>query len=198
MDAVIPSNTFNCAPVAVIEVVPRTIDGVLTSVVASKLPVTLASPFDKVINPVSLVCPILEPLITTSSISSEPPLIWPVVVMGPFISILVNPLTIEPAARSPTVTISELPSFSPYIEAAPVVLNFAFNCVCIFDVALSSILILSAPTVTDTLSNLSVLAFTSPLVPYITALLLLMLPAEAPFTRFSSFAPEVTPASLLI
>ena len=75
VDAVIPSNTFNSAPVAVTVVVPRTRDGVLTSVVASKLPVTLASPLDTVINPVSLVCPMLEPLITTSSTSSEPPLI---------------------------------------------------------------------------------------------------------------------------
>ena len=113
VDAVIPSNTLISSADAVTAVVPNIRDGVLTCDVASKFPVTLARPLDSVINPLSLEWPIVDPLITTSSISSDPPVICPVVVIAPVISILVNPFTIEPDDNAPTETISELPSFTP-------------------------------------------------------------------------------------
>ena len=53
----------------------------MSSVVTDISPATVTIPFATVIKSVSSVCPIVEPLITTSSISSEPPVISPVVVI---------------------------------------------------------------------------------------------------------------------
>ena len=43
----------------------------------------------------------------------------------------------------------------------------------------------------------SVVAFTSPLEPYITALLLTIVPADEPSTKFNSEAVDVTPSNIL-
>ena len=106
----------------------------------------------------------LEP-ITTSDVLSDPPFTSAVVVISVPISIPVNPDTSLPTANSPTVTILSAPSSGAYIFVASVESNLLFICVCILDIAPSNKLILSAPTVTDTLSNLRVFALTSPLVP---------------------------------
>ena len=43
----------------------------------------------------------------------------------------------------------------------------------------------------------SVVAFTSPLEPYITALLFTIVPADEPSTKFNSVAVDVTPSNML-
>ena len=71
-----PSRIFNSAAVLVTFVPP------MSSVVTDISPATVAIPSAKVIKSVSSVCPIVVPLIRTSSISNEPPLINPVVVIA--------------------------------------------------------------------------------------------------------------------
>ena len=54
------------------------------------------------------------PLIKTSSISNEPPVINPVVVIvDDPVSILPNPEVIDPESKAPVVTILELPATAP-------------------------------------------------------------------------------------
>jgi hypothetical protein len=60
---------------------------------------------------VSSVCPIVVPLIKTLSISSEPPVINPVVVIvDDPVSIVPNPEVIEPESNAPVVTIFPPPT----------------------------------------------------------------------------------------
>jgi len=59
------------------------------------------------------VCPIVVPLIKTLSMSNEPPLINPVVVIADEpVSIVPNPEVIEPEFNAPVVTILELPAIT--------------------------------------------------------------------------------------
>ena len=121
VDAVIPVNTFNSAALDVTEVAPNVKPEVVNVPVVSKLPVTLARPLDKVIKPVSLECPMVEPLINTSPASIVPPLTVPVVVIGLEPTLIApKPEAIDPDVNSPTVRILLLPSLSPYLESAVV------------------------------------------------------------------------------
>ena len=71
---------------------------------ASNSPATVTTPSAKVIRSVSSVCPIVVPLIKTSSISKEPPEISPVVVIveDP-VSMLPKPEVMLPESNAPTV-----------------------------------------------------------------------------------------------
>ena len=54
------------------------------------------------------------PLIKTSSISNDPPLINPVVVIAEDpVSIVPNPEVIDPESNAPVVTMLELPATAP-------------------------------------------------------------------------------------
>ena len=77
----------------------------MSKVVTLISPATVSNPSATVIRSVSSVCPIVVPLIKTLSISSEPPLIKPVVVMveDP-VSIAPNPEDIAPEFKVPVVT----------------------------------------------------------------------------------------------
>ena len=78
-----------------------------------KSPATLKRPSATVIKSVSSVCPIVVPLITTSSISNEPPDIRPVVVIAEEpVSIVPKPEVIDPLFNAPVVTILELPAIA--------------------------------------------------------------------------------------
>ena len=60
------------------------------------------------------MCPIVVPLIKTLSISNDPPLINPVVVIvDEPVSIVPNPEVIEPELRAPVVTILPPPTLCP-------------------------------------------------------------------------------------
>ena len=62
----------------------------------------------------SSVCPIVAPLIKTLSMSNEPPLINPVVVIvDEPVSIVPNPEVIQPEFNAPVVTIFEPPTLCP-------------------------------------------------------------------------------------
>ena len=94
----IPSNTFSSAAVDVTFVPP------MSSVVTDISPATVTRPLATVIKSVSSVCPMVEPLINTSSISSEPPVIRPVVVIAEEpVSIVPKPEVILPEFNAPTV-----------------------------------------------------------------------------------------------
>jgi hypothetical protein len=79
----------------------------MSSVVIETSPATVNKPLATVNKSVSSVCPIVVPLIKTSSISNEPPLINPVVVIveDP-VSIVPNPEVIDPEFNAPTVVCS--------------------------------------------------------------------------------------------
>ena len=78
----------------------------ISNVVTEISPATVTTPLARVIKSVSFVCPIVAPLIRTSSISNQPPLIRPVVVivLEP-VSIAPNPEVIEPPSKAPTEVI---------------------------------------------------------------------------------------------
>ena len=95
---VTPSSMFNSAAVDVTFVPP------ISNVVRDTSPATVTSPLATVIKSVSSVCPIVEPLIRTSSISNDPPDINPVVVIvDEPLSIEPKPLVILPLFNAPTV-----------------------------------------------------------------------------------------------
>ena len=76
----------------------------ISKLTASNSPAIVTIPLDSVIKSVSSVCPIVAPLISTSSISSEPPDISPVVVIvDEPVSIAPKPDVIEPEFNAPTV-----------------------------------------------------------------------------------------------
>ena len=103
--AVTPSKMLSSAAVAETFVPP------ISKVVTLISPATVTKPFATVIKSVSSVCPIVLPLIRTSSISNEPPLINPVVVIADEpVSIVPNPEVILPEFKAPVVTVSELPA----------------------------------------------------------------------------------------
>ena len=105
---VTPSRMFSSAAVLVTFVPP------ISKVVIETSPATVAIPSAKVIKSVSSVCPIVVPLIRTLSISNEPPLINPVVVIADDpVSIVPKPEVIEPESNAPVVTILELPATTP-------------------------------------------------------------------------------------
>ena len=107
---VTPSKMFNSAAVEVTLVPP------ISSVVICTSPATVSKPLATVIRSVSSVCPIVVPLIRTLSISKDPPEISPVVVIAELpVSIVPNPLVIEPAFNAPVVTIAEPPTLFPDI-----------------------------------------------------------------------------------
>ena len=86
----------------------------ISKVAASNSPAIVATPSARVIKSVSSVWPIVVPLIKTLSISNEPPLINPVVVIvDDPVSIVPNPEVIEPLSNAPVVTILELPAITP-------------------------------------------------------------------------------------
>ena len=93
-----PSSRFNSVAVDVTFVPP------MSSVVTDISPATVTRPLATVIQSVSSVCPMLEPLIHTSSISSEPPVIKPVVVIvDEPVSIVPKPEVMLPLFNAPTV-----------------------------------------------------------------------------------------------
>ena len=84
----------------------------MSSVVMDTSPATVTTPFAKVIRSVSSVCPMVAPFISTSSISSEPPDIKPVVVIvDEPVSIVPKPDVIEPLSNAPTVVAAVVTRF---------------------------------------------------------------------------------------
>jgi hypothetical protein len=102
-----PSNKLSSAAVDPTLVPP------ISKVVTDISPATVNRPSATVIKSVSSVCPIVVPLIKTLSISNDPPLINPVVVIvDEPVSIVPNPEVIEPESNAPVVTILELPAIT--------------------------------------------------------------------------------------
>ena len=104
---VTPSNMLSSAAVEVTLVPP------ISNVVIDTSPATVTTPLARVIKSVSSVCPIVVPLISTLSISSDPPEIRPVVVivLEP-VFILPKPDVIEPEFNAPVevILVAVIPS----------------------------------------------------------------------------------------
>ena len=90
--AVTPSNLFNSAAVAVTSVPP------ISNVVSDTSPATVATPFAKVNRSVSSVCPIVDPLIFTLSMTA-----WVTALLVPNVTASIAPpftstvpITVEP------------------------------------------------------------------------------------------------------
>ena len=97
---VLPSTIFNSAAVDATLVPP------MSKVVTDISPATVTNPSATVIKSVSSVWPIVVPLIKTLSMSKDPPVINPVVVIvDEPVSIVPNPEVIEPESNAPVVTI---------------------------------------------------------------------------------------------
>ena len=108
---------------ALTAVVPIIIESICTA------PETFTLSADKVIKSVSVLCPILAPLITTSSTDNLPAVISLVPT-----SILPNVLVIEPLSNGPTFLIRLLPAFGAYNPSAVLSSNLDVICAWIFDV----------------------------------------------------------------
>ena len=107
---VTPSRIFNSAAVEDTLVPP------ISNVVTDISPATVTKPSATVIKSVSSVCPIVVPLIKTLSISKEPPLIKPVVVIvDDPVSMFPNPDVTEPEFNAPVATM--LPPVNPVTKA---------------------------------------------------------------------------------
>ena len=88
---------------------------------AVMLPLTVNLSLSKASKLTSVSIPIWEPLILIFPKSAEPDVTFPVVVTGPVISILVNPLVIEPDDKFPTVSIVVPPAIGANCASAVVV-----------------------------------------------------------------------------
>ena len=113
----------------------------------------------------SVSVPIWEPLILIVPKSAELDLTFPVVVTGPAISILVNPFTIEPTDKSPTVLIELAPAIGAncawavvvfilvaswsFTLVAPILLRLFNSAVLIFCPSSKLMSVASAVTVTN-------------------------------------------------
>ena len=113
-----PSNILISAASAVTVPIPNVNED------AVRLPLTVNLLLSRASKFTSVLIPIWEPLILTVPTSAEPDVTFPVVVTGPVISILVNPLTIEPADKSPTVSIVVPPAIGANCASAVVVFIF--------------------------------------------------------------------------
>ena len=82
----------------------------MSRVVTCNSPVTIALPFSNLINPVSLTCPIVSPVISMLDDLILLPVIVLVVVIALAVLIAPNPVAIEPFTKAPTVAILALPS----------------------------------------------------------------------------------------